>query len=286
MNEYHSLEKLHADQIMATSNPTEMQIESEMMVQKVVEELVEIEVEEGKEDPFEGMNNVAIADIYKRMKPEDRRLFRQFKKFHKTYYELHEHDAPSHQLGIVREIFGSIPVQDAETIAAAQMQLLAAERLKDLYRQLGLAVPTKLQAYEKPDAPEYPPPPPPLHFPSQQDNEKQMAHQQPQQAAEQDVKPDIKPPRRLATSYLGKLGLLCMIGTGDADHVITKVLPQTAPLQDYDEDNPANIITIDYETDESDDVDDLSEVSMTSTGQLARKNYRVYWATWPHHTKE
>ena len=85
----------------------------------------EIEVEEDVGDPLEGLTNAEIADIYKKLKPEDRRLFRQFKHFHKTYYELHEHDDPSHQLvrGIVSEIFGGIPACDAETIANAPCRM-------------------------------------------------------------------------------------------------------------------------------------------------------------------
>ena len=49
---------------MATSQPTEMQVKSELSVQEAVKELVEIEVEEDKGDPFEGMNNAQIAKIY------------------------------------------------------------------------------------------------------------------------------------------------------------------------------------------------------------------------------
>ena len=59
-----------------------------------------------------------------------------------------------------------------------------------------------------------------------------------------------------------------MLGTGDEDHIITRVVPGTAPLQEYEEDNPADIITIDDEMDDS-DVDDLSEVSMTSAGGIS-----------------
>ena len=93
------------------------------------------------------MNNAQITEIYHRMKPEDRRLFRQFKKFHKLYFNLHGHDAPSHHLarGIISEIFSGVPSRDADTIANAKAELLAAERLKDLCKQLGLAVPVELQ---------------------------------------------------------------------------------------------------------------------------------------------
>ena len=129
-------------------------------------------------------------------------------------------------------------------------------------------IPVELKTYKPPEVPEYPAPPLLLHFPSCQDKEKQAAQEQPQQSlAEADIKPDIKPPRRLATSYLGKPGLLRILGGGDDDHIITKVLPGMDPLQEYDEDNPTQIITIDYEKDNSSDVDDLSVVSMTSVHQ-------------------
>ena len=51
----------------------------------------------------------------------------------------------------------------------------------------------------------------------------------------------------MATSYLGKLGLLRMVGAGDEDHIITRVLPGTDPLQEFDEDDPQDLITIDQE---------------------------------------
>ena len=147
MREHHSLRRLCADQTMVTSQPTEMQIESELSVQEAVKELVEIEVEKDEGDPIERMNNSQIAEIYHRMKPEDRQLFRQFKKFHKLYFNLHKHDALSHHLtrGIISEIFSGLLMRDADTIANARAELLVAERLKDLCKQLGLAIPVELQ---------------------------------------------------------------------------------------------------------------------------------------------
>ena len=91
---------------------------------------------------------------------------------------------------------------------------------------------------------------------------------------EVDVKPDVKPPRRLATSYLRQPGLLRMLGVGDEDHIITKVLPSTDPLQEYNEDDPSQLITIDYETDKSSDVDDLSVVSMTSVEGISKDEFQ------------
>ena len=256
----------------ATSQRTE---EEQPSVERALEQIADIEVEaEGKGDPLEGLGNQQIAEIYHQLSPEDRQLFRQFKAFHKLHYDLYGHDAPSHQLarGIIQKMFSGIPAHDAEVIAKARAEILAAERIKELCKQLGLAVPTELQQLRpREEAPEYPPPPPPLWFPSQQ--EKQWQQEQLQAAPQpgtsgEDVKPDVKPPRRLATTYLGEPGLLRMIGAGDDDHIITKVVPGTDPMQDFDEDDPANLIVIEHETDES-DVDDLSEVSMTSADAMS-----------------
>ena len=140
------------------------------------------------------------------MTPEDQHLFRQFKRFYKQYYETHGHDAPSHQLtrDIIQQMFPGLPFADADTIAKARAELLAAERLKELCKQLGLAVPTQLQEYPPPsEAPEYPPLPRPPQFLSIQDKERMAAQQQLlAEAEETETKPDVKP-RRLATSYLG-----------------------------------------------------------------------------------
>ena len=133
-------------------------------------------------------------------------------------------------------------------------------------------MPTELQQLRpREEAPEYPPPPPPLQFPSQQEKQRQQEQLQaaPQPGtSEEDVKPDVKPPRRLATTYLGKPGLLRMISVGDDDHIITKVVPGTDPMQNFEEDDPTNVIMIEHETDES-DVDDLSEVSMASADAMS-----------------
>ena len=61
-----------------------------------------------------------------------------------------------------------------------------------------------------------------------------------------------------------------MVGAGDEDHIITQVLPGTDPLQEFDEDDPEDVITIDHEMDES-DADNLSETSMVSTDALMQE---------------
>ena len=65
-----------------------------------------------------------------------------------------------------------------------------------------------------------------------------------------------------------------MLGAGDEDHIIPKVLPGTDPLQDFEEDDPSQTIVIDYKTDASSDVDNLSEVSMTSAGGISKQEFQ------------
>ena len=77
-----------------------------------------------------------------------------------------------------------------------------------------------------------------------------------------------------------------MLGVGDEDHFITKILPGIDPLQDFEEDDPSQTIVIDYETDASSDVDDLSEVSMTSAGGSVSRNFRGSFQTLQHNINE
>ena len=246
-------------------------------VEEAVREMLAVEVEAEEQDPFKGMGNAQVAEIYHRMKPEDQHLFRQFKRFHKQYYETHGHDAPSHQLtrGIVQQMFPGLLSADADTIAKARAELLAAEWLKELCKQLGLAVPTQPQEYlPPPEAPEYPPPPQPPRFLSRQDKERRAAQQQLLAEAEEvEVKPDVKP-RRLATSYLGPPELLRMIRSGNEDHIITRVVPGMDPMQDFEDDDPTQTIIIDHDTDASSDVDDLSEVSMASADGIGKQEFQ------------
>ena len=65
-----------------------------------------------------------------------------------------------------------------------------------------------------------------------------------------------------------------MLGAGDKYHIIMKVLPLTDPLQEYDEDDPSQLITIDYETDDSSDVDDLSVMYLTSAGGISKDEFQ------------
>ena len=65
-----------------------------------------------------------------------------------------------------------------------------------------------------------------------------------------------------------------MIGSGDEDHIITRVVPGTDPMQDFEDNNPTQTIITDHDTNASSDVDDLSEVSMASAGDIRKQEFQ------------
>ena len=184
---------------------------------------------------------------------------------------------PLYQLarGIVRQVFSGSPTRDAETIAKAREELLAAERLKVLCKRLGLKVPNEAIQHVVKEVPH--PEQEPLHFPSIEMQQREAeATSQPETLMEpveeeQDIKPDIKPVvRRMAMQRLGEKGLLKrFIGQVNDEVIVTHVQAGTDPLQEFHEDNPAQMVVIDVSTDEEIDLaDDLSEVSMVSQGNV------------------
>ena len=65
-----------------------------------------------------------------------------------------------------------------------------------------------------------------------------------------------------------------MIGSGDEDHIITRVVPGMDIMQDFEDNNPSQTIIIDHDTDASSDVDDLSEVSMASASGIGKQEFQ------------
>ena len=59
------------------------------------------------------------------------------------------------------------------------------------------------------------------------------------------------------------------------EHIITRVIPSTDPLQDFEENDPSQFIVIDDDTDGSSDADDLSEVSMVSAGGIGKQEFQA-----------
>ena len=56
------------------------QVEPEPSMESALQQIASIKVKgEGEGDPLEGLDNKQIAEIYHKLSPEDRQLFRQFK---------------------------------------------------------------------------------------------------------------------------------------------------------------------------------------------------------------
>ena len=253
---------------------------AEKEIAEAIEEVLAQEVDPD-EDPLELLSHREIAEVYGKLSPEDQRLFRQFKQFHKQHHKVYGYDMQASHLsrGIVKEIFRGLPTRDAETIAKARAEILAVERVKSLCKELGLKVSPAVM--ERIEAAPLQPMPQELRFPAVEDMEAvesklssflravQGPEKEPQGAEMLPVKeePDVKPPRRLATEYLSQKGLLKMVGPADEETFVTHVQRGTDPLQRFHRDKPEDMIDLAYSTEEEiEDADDLSEVSMESEG--------------------
>ena len=252
---------------MATKEPSD--------IDTVVEEVMQMPLQD--KDPLECLTNTQVAEVYSWLSPPDQKLFLQFKEFHRQYYNQHGETMPSYQMarGIVRQIFSGLPTRDAETIAKAREELLAAESFKALCKKLGLKVPNEAIQHVVREVPH--PEQEPLRFPSIEVQQREAeVVMQPETSAEpveeeQDVKPDIKPfMPRMATQRFGEKGLLKrFVGQVNDEVIVTHVKAGTDPLQKFHEDDPEHMVTIDVSTDEEIDLaDDLSEVSMVSQGNV------------------
>ena len=263
-----------------------MATSTDIDIDTAVEEVLQTSLRD--EDPLDCLTNTQVAEVYSRLSPPDQRLFLQFKEYHRQYYNQHGESMPSYQLarGIVRQIFSGLPTRDAETIARAREELLAAERLKTLCKKLGLKVPQEAIERVVREEPQHEAEP--LRFPSIQQLEAEAtpqagtstrvdipteAGERPvkQEQIEADIKPDVKPfMQRMATQKHGEKGLLKrFVGQVNDEIIVTHVQPGTDPYQQFDEDHPADMVTLDISTDEEIDLaDDLSEVSMVSQGDV------------------
>ena len=121
-----------------TTEKKDVPATAEKEIAEAIEEVLAQEVDPD-EDPLELLSHREIAEVYGKLNPDDQKLFRQFKQFHKQHQKLYGYDAQASHLsrGIVKEIFRGLPTRDAETIAKACAEILAVERVKALCKELG-----------------------------------------------------------------------------------------------------------------------------------------------------
>ena len=254
---------------------------AEKEIVEAIEEVLAQEVDPDK-DPLELLSHREIAEVYEKLNPDDQKLFRQFKQFHKQHQKLYGYDTQASHLsrGIVKEIFRGLPTRDAETIVRARAEILGVERVKALCKELGLKVSPAV--IKKIETNLLQPLPQGLRFPSVEEMEvaepagetltamvKAEEFGEQEEAIKQEPE-DVKPPGRLATLYLGQRGLLKLVGKEDEEVFVTHVKRGTDPLQKFYKDVPKEMVELLYSTDEEiEDADDLSEVSMESQGGVS-----------------
>ena len=274
----------------------------EEMTSLEVVKLIEAEADE-EGDILEELSNQDIKRIYQQLSQQDKKRFRQFRKFHCQYFGVYREHLPSYHMArqVVKDLMPGLPSASADVIAEKQAELLAEDRLRELCRRHGFKFPEREMRMEAPreEAVEDPT----YHFPSVQDEYQagltttteeeigqllgaELLEHEPVPAVTQVTDPrpersisviktepgeDIKPTMR--TTVLSQKRLLQWQGTGDEELIITRVTKGNDPLATYYNDVEATQEAIEIE--ETDTEDDLSEVSMQSHGDISKAELKA-----------
>ena len=265
--------------------------------------LIEAEADE-EGDILEELTNQDIREIYQQLNHQDKKRFRQFRKFHRQYFGVYGEHLPSYHMArqVVKDLMPGLPSASADVIAEKRAELLAEDRLRELCRRHGFKFPEREMRMEAPreEAAEDPT----YRFPSVQDEYQagltttteeeieqllgaELLEHRPVPAVTQVTDPrpessissviktepgeDVKPTMR--TTVLSQKRLLQWQGTGDEELIITRVTKGNDPLATYYNDDEATQEAIEIE--ETDTEDDLSEVSMQSHGDVNKAELKA-----------
>ena len=275
----------------------------EEMTSLEVVKLIEAEADE-EGDILEELSNQDIKEIYQQLNQQDKKRFRQFRKFHRQYFGVYGEHLPSYHMArqVVKDLMPGLPSASADVIAEKRAELLAEDRLRELCRRHGFKFPEREMRMEAPreEAVEDPT----YRFPSVQDEYQagltttteeeigqllgaELLEHEPVPAVTQVTDPrpersissviktepgeDVKPTMR--TTVLSQQRLLQWQGTGDEELIITRVTKGNDPLATYYNDVEATQEAIEIE--ETDSEDDLSEVSMQSHGDISKAELKA-----------
>ena len=277
----------------------------EEMTSLEVVKLIEAEADE-EGDILEELSNQDIKEIYQQLSQQDKKRFRQFRKFHRQYFGVYGEHLPSYHMArqVVKDLMPGLPSASADVIAEKRAELLAEDRLRELCRRHRFKFPEKEMRMEAPreEAVEDPT----YRFPSVQDEYHaglttttegeigqllgaELLEHEPVPAVTQVTDPrpersissviktepgeDVKPTMR--TTVLSQKRLLQWQGTGDEELIITRVTKGNDPLATYYNDVEATQEAIEIEDMDTDTEDDLSEVSMQSHGDISKTELKA-----------
>ena len=276
--------------------------QGELTSQEVVK-VIEAETDEGG-DILEELTDQDIRGIYEQLSHEDKRRFRQFRKFHRQYIGVYGEHLPSYHMArqVVKDLMPGLPSASADVIAAKREELLAEDRLRELCRRHGFKFPEREMRVEVPREEEVEDPA--YRFPSIQDEyqagittvtREEIEQMIDAEILEQEQTPSTSPgtdPRlrglvpsviktepgenmkpTLRTTVLSQKRLLQWQGTGDEELIITKVTKGNDPLVNFYDDAEATQEII--KVDEMNSEDNLSEVSMQSNGDVNKAELRA-----------
>ena len=265
--------------------------------------LIEAETDEGG-NILEELTDRDVRGICEQLSHEDKKRFRQFRKFHHQYFGVYGEHLPSYHMArhVVKDLMLGLPSASADVLATKRAELSAEDRLRELCHRHDFKFPEQEMRVEVPREEEISDPA--YRFPSIQDEyhagiattmreeiEQMIGTKLPEQeqapSTSQAMDPrseglipsviktelgeDVKP--TLRTTVLSQRRLLQWQGTSDEELIITKVTKGNDPLADFYDDTEATQEIIEVE--ETDSEDDLSEVSMQSNGDVNKAELRV-----------
>ena len=116
-----------------------------------VVKLIEAEADE-EGDILEELSNQDIKEIYQQLSQQDKKRFRQFRKFHRQYFGVYGEHLPSYHMAgqVVKDLMPGLPSALADVIAEKRAELLAEDRLRELCRRHGFKFPEREMRMEAP----------------------------------------------------------------------------------------------------------------------------------------
>ena len=123
----------------------------EEMTSLEVVKLIEAEADE-EGDILEELTNQDIKEIYQQLNQQDKKRFRQFRKFHRQYFGVYGEHLPSYHMArqVVKDLMPGLPSASADVIAEKRSELLARDRLRELCRKHGFKFPEREMRMEAP----------------------------------------------------------------------------------------------------------------------------------------
>ena len=114
----------------------------EEMTSLEVVKLIEAEADE-EGDILEELSNQDIKEIYQQLSQQDKKRFRQFRKFHRQYFGVYGEHLPSYHMAqqVVKDLMPGLPSASADVIAEKRAELLARRPFERIMSKTRVQIP-------------------------------------------------------------------------------------------------------------------------------------------------